>query len=93
MASGIKISDEVKEYCQKVTMNKAGQQKLQFAILTFSADNKAVVVESSGTQEEAKPYDEIIKALPANDVRYLIVDFPYVNKDGVSKSEVILISW
>ncbi|KAK0045597.1 actin-depolymerizing factor 7 [Biomphalaria pfeifferi] len=94
MASGIKISDEVKELYSKICMTSSKQTKQKYGIFKFSPDNKMLIVEKVGSYGDPdSDYDSVISSLPPNDVRYLAFDFDFVNKDGTKKSEMLLISW
>jgi cofilin len=93
MASGIKIDDEVKIVFQQISLTTSKSEKKTWAKFKFQDDLKKIVVEACGTLADCIGYDNLISSLPCDDVRYVVFDFEYINKDNCRKSDLILISW
>ncbi|GFR97789.1 cofilin [Elysia marginata] len=96
MASGVKITDEVKSVYAKVAISSKtpSPDKLKFAVFSFSDDLTKIIVEGKGKKgDENWEYDNLVATLPANDVRYIAYDFEYLKMEGSDTSKVVLVSW
>ncbi|BFZ18844.1 hypothetical protein BsWGS_21883 [Bradybaena similaris] len=93
MASGIKIAEECKQVYGQISITSKQVVKKDWVVFKLSDCSTRIEVERCGTMQEIGSYDKLIGSLPTDDVRYVVVDFEYINKDNCRKSDIILISW
>lgn len=93
MASGIKITDEMKEIYNRINVNSKIKPALRYAIFKFSDKSDAVVCEKQVEPASAESYQEVVSSLPQNDVRYMAYDLQILSSTGMAKRKVILVSW
>ena len=91
--SGIKISDDIKDMYNNIH-KKSAKPKYRFAILKFNETNSGLDIEQVAEEKEGvKSYNEVISALPNNDVRYMFYDLEFITKSEAKRSKVICVSW
>lgn len=98
MASGVKVDNSVLERFHEFKIKKSAP----YLILGFSADISKIVVLSEGqskavpsqapTAEKNKKWAEMLKELPDDDVRYVVIDMFYDTIEG-ARSEIFFIAW
>lgn len=93
MASGIKVSDELKEIYNRINMNARIKPALRYALFQFSEKNDAIICEKQVEPQDAESYEDVVSALPHNDVRYMAYDLEIMSSTGIPKRKVILVSW
>jgi cofilin len=56
------------------------QKKYRSVVLKLSEDYKNIIVESLG--ETSQTYEDLVKALPPNQPRFIVFDYHHVYDDG-----------
>jgi len=84
--SGVAVSEDVLAKYQELKLGHS----LRYALFKMNADQSAVVVDA--TAGPTATYEEFVKALPANDCRYAVFDFPY-EADGGQRNKILFIVW
>jgi len=91
--SGIKISDAVRDTYTSIHQ-KNSKPKYRYAILKFNQGNTGLDIEEVAEESDSvKSYNDVIGALPSDDVRYVLYDFEFVTKSEAKSSKVICLSW
>ncbi len=97
MASGVKVDNSVIEKFHEFKIKK----NTGYLVLGFSDDKTKIVVLNEGvnnvpqnapTAEKNKKWDEMLDALPEDDVRYAVIDIFYDTNEG-SRAEIFFIAW
>mmetsp|Transcript_57433 Transcript_57433/g.153436 ORF Transcript_57433/g.153436 Transcript_57433/m.153436 type:complete len:139 (-) Transcript_57433:355-771(-) len=87
MSSGATCDDECQKKFEQIKMKK----DLRYIIYTMSEDQKTIVVDSEGDKE--KTFADFKDALPKEEPRYAVVDFPYKSEDGRDQSKLTFVFW
>ena len=95
MTSGSRSGIEIDDSCIGAFNNLKMGKTTRYASFKMSSDLKKVLLEKevgkSGNAEAQ--YKEFVSQLPANDARYFIYDFEFINGDGDVRNKVALILW
>eukprot|EP00178_Gracilaria_changii_P012605 TRINITY_DN35685_c0_g1_i1.p1 TRINITY_DN35685_c0_g1~~TRINITY_DN35685_c0_g1_i1.p1 ORF type:complete len:152 (+),score=32.13 TRINITY_DN35685_c0_g1_i1:37-456(+) len=85
MASGVAVGDECVKCWNEIKLDH------KFTWCTFVIKDKSIItVERT---EKGGTYDSFVKALPTDEGRYCIYDFPYKTKDGRNGNKLCFIVW
>ena len=78
-SSGIKLSAEAKEVCQKIA-----KKKQKCVILKLADDSKSIVVshEEDIDENSKTPYQDVVAKLPEKDVRYVAL-WPFFSSSNL----------
>lgn len=88
-ASGIRVTDDVKDLTAKVN-----KKKLPYVILKFSDNYEQIVVdEDEKFYSQQFGYGELLEKLPMDSPRFLLYDFPHLNSDKTACQKVVLVAW
>lgn len=86
-ASGMAVDDE----CKRRFLELKAKRTHRFIIYRIDEKKKMVVVEQMG--EPLLSYDEFAATLPADECRYAIFDYDFVNQDNCQKSKIFFTAW
>mmetsp|Transcript_80295 Transcript_80295/g.209403 ORF Transcript_80295/g.209403 Transcript_80295/m.209403 type:complete len:138 (-) Transcript_80295:169-582(-) len=86
MSSGATCDDECQKKYEQIKMKK----NLRYIIYTIK-DKETIVFESEGDME--KTFDDFKAALPKDEPRYAVLDFPYKSEDGRDQSKLTFVFW
>ncbi|GFP81636.1 actin-depolymerizing factor 2 [Phtheirospermum japonicum] len=59
--------------------------------ILFKIEEKQIIVEKLG--EPTQTYEDFTACIPADECRYAVFDFDFMNKENVSKSRIFFIAW
>jgi len=97
MASGVKVDNSVIEKFHEFKIKK----NTGYLVLGFSEDISKIVVLKEGVNkvpqnapatEKNQKWAEMLDELPANDVRYAVIDIFYDTNEG-ARAEIYFIAW
>ncbi|PKA61887.1 Actin-depolymerizing factor 4 [Apostasia shenzhenica] len=86
-ASGIAVNDE----CKLKFLELKAKRTYRFIIYKIEENQKEITVEKLG--EPTLTYEDFAASLPANECRYAIYDYDYVNEENSQKSKIFFIAW
>mmetsp|Transcript_43035 Transcript_43035/g.115689 ORF Transcript_43035/g.115689 Transcript_43035/m.115689 type:complete len:138 (-) Transcript_43035:356-769(-) len=86
MSSGATCDDECQKKFEQIKMKK----DLRYVIYCIE-DKKTIKFEKEG--EVDKTFDDFKKALPEDQPRYAVIDYPYKSEDGRDQSKLTFVFW
>ena len=93
-SSGLKIGKDIMDIYEKLRQTGKKPDKPRVLILKIE-DKRKIVIEKQFTGDEysIEKHDEVIDSIPADDARFVVLDFPMKNEFGYEITEIVLILW
>ena len=93
--ANLAVSDDCTTVFQNVKMNPGNdeekqKQKLRYATYKIE-DRKTVVVDQTGPMNAT--YADLLGAIPQDEPRFVVIDYPYQTNDNRDTSKILFIFW
>ncbi|MFE4823896.1 actin-binding ADF family protein [Streptomyces sp. NPDC056704] len=85
MSGGISVDDS----CISAFQELKSRRDINTVIYRLSDNLETVIPEAKGNLT----HDEVLKALPADEPRYIVNDLLFATADGTRQEKIVLISW
>ncbi|KAL3518227.1 hypothetical protein ACH5RR_020816 [Cinchona calisaya] len=86
-ASGMAVHDD----CKLRFLELKTKRTYRFIVFKIEEKQKQVIVEKVG--EPSENYEDFAASLPADECRYAVFDFDFVNAENCQKSRIFFIAW
>ena len=87
MATGVQIDSACLTEFNEFKMGN----KHRYLLFKMSDDKKSVVLEKKG--DASQSYQDFVKALPAGDCRYAVVNYEYTTESDGKRAKIVFINW